>query len=1129
MKNLPDNPGRSLPGFLSDFQIRLCLLFLFGPFFMLQANTGYSQKTKVTLDLQNVTIERLIDEIESKTDFLFVYKSKDVDLDRLVTIKAKKEQVASILERVFDDSNTAFNIINQQIFLTERKPRPAEQQESSISEDPIRVTGKVTSVDGMPLPGASVMVIGTAIGVSTDVNGNYNIEVPNAQSELEFSFIGYSTQRLTVGRQTTINVALEESLGQLEEVVVSTGYYTTEQRLATGNISKVDAKTIERQPVLNPLEALQGQVPGIFIQQTSGIPGAAVNVRIRGLNSLNNGQRLNGAPENLPNANQPFYVVDGVPFPANSLNSDLLGLRGGSPLAFLRPSDIESIEVLKDADATAIYGSRGANGVIVITTKKGKSDKLQVNADYSHGITDVPNRMRVLNTPQYLQMRREAIANDGGTLTAADSVRLSDVFLWDQNRYTDWQEVLFGTGEEIRTGVSISGGSETTRFLFSTNYLRRNSIYNFDDSRFESVSGNLNLNHQSQDNRFNANFSVILTVNDNLQRTLAGSIAAEAYTTPPNAPPLFDERGELNWEDNFMNPIRKMENVYTNVSENLNTRAMLSYELLKGLTLETTIGYTKLNTEETQIFPQSGLAPEERNPRSSSSELARGDNTTLIAEPRVSYNTSIGEGQLSVLLGSTFQNTSTERITFLGIGFASDLFIRNIQAANVFSLREDDFSEYRYSAIFSRINYSWKNKYILNLTGRRDGSSRFGPNRRFGNFGAIGAAWIFSDENFFQDKLPFLNFGKLRGSYGLTGNDNIGDYQFLNTYLVLEDSQDNNNSALSPVRAANVDYSWETNKMLEVGMELGFFNNRVSLNTVWYRGRTSDQLIGRPLAAISGFRSVQFNLPAIVENRGIEIVLKTTNIRTDQLVWTSSLNFTQARNELAEFPNMEEFAFFNNTYVIGESILGSKQYRSLGVDPETGRFLIEDANGDGRISQADRQTYVEIRDDFFGGLNNSISWKGFQLDFLFRFVKQNGRDIINGFPVTPGDEIAPGGSFGGNGVNQHVGVLNRWQNPGDITNVQRFSRSSSANLDRIRHNASDGSLADASFIRLQTLSLSWTPPATLFNSKIIETARVFIRGQNLLTITSYEGADPESQGLGLPPLRVITSGVQFSF
>ncbi len=1103
--------GRIESGLKFDLKMKISVILLIFGAFVLQAKPAYAQK-KISLNLENVTVERFLDEIESKTDFRFIYSTDDVDIDRLISLVVDEEPVDMVLDRVFTGTKTNFNIDDEQIFLLANKNPEPKSNQNSLQQTQIRITGTVTDENGIPLNGASVIVRGTSIGVSTDFDGRYEIAVPNKESILVFTYIGYEDQQITVGDQFSINVTMQEAVGQLDEVVVSTGYWQEQRKLSTGNIGKIDSKIIERQPVSNPLQALQGQVAGVEIQQTSGIPGSAINIRIRGQNSLNDGQILRGSDGSrldLPNSNEPFYVVDGVPFPASSINTAGLTSFGNSPLATLRPEDIESIEVLKDADATSIYGSRGANGVILITTKKGEAGKTKVTLDYSMGLGQVPNRVDLLNTQQYLMLRREGIVNDGIPLTAQDSIRRPDLFLWDPNRDVDWQETLFGgTAEQTNASFSISGGSERTNYLFRGNYFRQTNVFNFDDSSIESGSGVFNMDHTSKDNRFGINSSVTYSLTQNNQN--GGFTVDDAITLPPNAPELFDENGDVNFEENFIdNPLIELGREYENRSKNLIASLSLRYQLLPGLVLRSTFGYNDLSSDELGIIPLSTFSPESDS--DGQSRIARNNVETWTIEPQLDYSSNIGKGTFKVLIGGSLQSTNNRGLVIRGRGFDSDLLLSNLAAAPEVSVLTDISSQFRYTAVFGRINYNWQDRYIINLTGRRDGSSRFGPGNRFGNFGAVGLAWIFSNERFIGDN-SIISFGKLRGSYGLTGNDQIGDYQFLSSYSSDSDGGTlgyDGNSALLRSRAANPNFSWEENQKLEVGLELGFINNNIRLNTSWFQNRSDNQLVGRPLSTVTGFSTVLFNFPALVENRGIEIELSTVNINSKDFTWTSALNFSRLRNELLEFPNIEDFSAFDNRYIVGRSLLGSKQFKTNGINPETGEGNTVDFNGDGRIDVQDQQDFVEIFRDFFGGLNNTLRWKSLEFSFFLNFVKQNGLDF---FPN-------PGG-FG----NQPQRALERWQRPGDVTSIQRSS--SRGSVLGLQGNAG---LTDASFVRLQNVSLAWTLPSKIVSQIGLENARVYLNGQNLLTITDFNGLDPETGNTNLPPLRVITTGIQLTF
>ncbi len=1076
---------------------------------------------KVSLRFDQASLSQVFNAIENVTDFEFLMDPRVDEISDKFTLNAQNHSVAFILEEVSAQTGLSFKQLNGTI-VVKSLPRETDEKVEMIgpsSQPPDKIIrGKVTDENNEPLAGVNILIKGTSVGTITDIDGNYVLEIPEGATVLLVSYVGYSTKEVLIDDRSIVDIGMSIDVTALNEVVVSTGYWEVDRKLNPGNIAKVDAKIIEQQPVVNPLEALQGRVPGVFIQQGSGVPGAPININIRGLNSLNNGV------DGRPNANLPFYVVDGVPFTATSLNSSNLDLPGGNPLSSLRPQDIESIEVLKDADATAIYGSRGANGVILITTKKGSSGKTTVDINFSRGIGEVANKVDVLNTEQYLMMRREAIQNDGLGLSSTDSTNLSDVFLWGGDRNTDWQEELVGgTASQTNASMSISGGNTRTQFLFRGSFFRQTNVYRFDNSAFESVSGLMSINHISSDDRFIVNLSTNYTVNNNNQNG-GRDLMSRAVALAPNAPALFDEDGNLNWADNFNNPLGAMEQKYENKSNTLVSNLSLNYEIIPGLTVSGAFGYTNTLTDELGVRPLRALPPDRRETGSGTLTIAEGENETWIIEPQLKYDKKFNFGTFSIQVGGTLQSSDQTGLTTLGSGYDSDLLIRDIVQARTILPLNNIFLEYRYSAIYSRLNYNYKGKYLVNLTGRRDGSSRFGPNKQFGNFGAIGAAWIFSEEEFISDHLGFLSFGKLRGSYGITGNDQIGDYGFLDTFGAPGgDALYNGNSGLVVTRAANPDFSWEENRKLELGLEVGLIENRINLVASWFRNRSDNQLIGRPLSAVTGFSTVQFNLPALVENRGIEIEFSTVNVNKKDFTWTSAFNFTRARNELAEFPGIENFDAFNNRYEVGRSLFGSKQFQSLGVDPETGIYAMADLDGDGRITSLDQQDFVEIVQDYYGGLNNTIQWKGFQLDVFFRFVKQNGRDFISSFaaPGSDGFEFA---------ANQPQEVLERWQDFGNSTPVQKFTRrNNEAIVADNNHRFTGAREVDASFIRLQNVSLSWTLPATWIRRAELSQASIYVQGQNLLTFTPYEGLDPETQGVNLPPLRIITTGVQLTF
>ncbi len=1067
----------------------------------LQASAaGYSQQ--ITLSAKNVTLQKIFQEIRKQSGYNFLYNDAWLDQKTRVSVEVKNASIEEVLEECFKELDITYAIVDNTI-VVKSVPLTEEPQ-------PITITGKVTDSDGKPLPNATVMIKGTFKGITTNIDGEYSITVPDSKTVLVFSYIGFAKQEIVVGNKTTINVTLEQAATELEGVTINAGYYTVKEREKTGNISRIDAKQIEKQSITNPLQALQGRMAGVEIQQTSGLPGSGINLRIRGQNSL----RRDG--------NAPLYIIDGVPYSSNSLSvrGNYLGILGGahnSALNSINPSDIESIEILKDADATAIYGSRGANGVVLITTKRGKIGKTQVNVNLKQGFGKVAYMMDLLNTEQYLEMRREAFSNDNATPRTFDY----DINgTWDENRYTDWQkELIGGTSERTDLQLSINGGNENTQFSIGGGFYREGTVYpeSFD---FKRVSGRISINHTSRNQKFGISFSANYSLINNGLPT--EDLTRTAVTLQPNAPALYDDEGNFNWEDDtFINPIASvLGKIYESKINNLIANTTLKYQIIPELSIKSNFGYTLYLSDEFETSPLSSYNPR-YNTTETRSIFSDSRSSTWIIEPQIEFRKKLFNGQLSALVGATFQEDTQEFQSLSASGITSDALLRSIQAASRISTILVDDARYRYYAIFGRINYNYHNKYILNLTARRDGSSRFGPGRQFGSFGAIGMAWTFSNEDFIKNHLSFISFGKLKASYGTTGSDQIGNYGFLSSYSS-SFYQYLGGNGLVPSRFANPDYSWETVKKLEVSLDLGFFEDRIQMEISWYQNRSSNQLIGLPLPSITGKTTVQFNWPATVENRGWEIELHTTNIKTTDFEWNTNFNLSVPRNELIAYPNIEDspFAFTNE---VGKSLFVRNTLVYTGVDPETGVHTVEDVNENGIISfennGGDKQLVKEVARDYYGGIQNSIRYKGFELDFLFQFVKQTGFNYLVSFPSPPGRR-----------TNQPTLVMDRWQKPGDKSKNQKFSQSFQNWTNYAYFSNSDASISDASFIRLSNLSLSYRLSGKNMKIKSINHLRVYIQGQNLFTITNYTGLDPETQSsISLPPLRVISMGLEITF
>ncbi|WP_172435871.1 SusC/RagA family TonB-linked outer membrane protein [Sediminicola luteus] len=967
-----------------------------------------------------------------------------------------------------------------------------------ITLQSLTVTGKVTDDMGRPIYGAHILIQGTQRGAFSGPTGSYTLEVTPSDI-LECSYLGHVTQTITVAGRTTIDFTLETETTLLEGVELNAGYYSVSQKERTGNIVKVNAKEIDKQPVSNPLATIQGRMSGVDISQNSGIPGGGYIIRIRGQNSINAG-------------NDPLYIVDGVPFGSSSLGSaivsgSIIPLGNPNPLSVLAPEEIQSIEVLKDADATAIYGSRGANGVVLITTKKGQVGKTRLSVDLTSGLGHIAKFPKLMDTPTYLEMRREAFTNDGFSDYPFYAYDINGT--WDPDKYTDWQEELLGeTAYRHSARLSFSGGNATTRFRMGAGHQQETTVF-VGDSKYKKTDLQASVNHRSEDGKLGLDLSMGYGYEDN---KLPGfDLSGQARNLPPNAPTLYDAEGALNWENGtWTNPLSLLESDYLSDRYSLLANLVLSYRPTPALEFKTNIGYNDMRLEESRTSPHTMFNPAfGLDSRSSSIFFNNGGVRSWIVEPQIGWEMTYGNLALKVLAGATFQGEVTTRLTQLGVGYSSNALLYDLSAASYHSVLSDTRTEYRYQALFGRINLSFGDIYHLNITGRRDGSSRFGPGRRFADFWALGGAWIFTRNRSIGEALPFLSFGKLRGSYGTTGNDQIGDYQYLDTYSVSGNNY-NGITGLRPSRLFNPDFGWEENRKSELALELGFLRDRIYLTGSWYDNRSTNQLTGIPLPATTGFTSIQSNLAAKVANTGWEFELKTVNLDKENIRWTTRANLSIPNNELLEFPGLET-STLADTYVIGQPLSIKKLYHSQGVDPQTGYHNFLDYDDNGIIDVNDRQWIADTTPAFHGGLGNTLTLGPWEMDLFFQFRKQDGFGMQYG-------GIQPGSM-----VNQPIEVGDRWQEIGSNAPQQRYSAGFDPNasiaFDRYRN--SSGTFTDTSFFRLRTVSVSYDIP-----SGSTMDCQVYLQGHNLWTWTALDNGTPEGISGFIPQPRMLTLGLR---
>lgn len=1096
--------------------MKMLTLILFIACLAASAN-GLAQN--ITISLKNAPLEKVFKEIERQSHYRFVYTREQLAQTHPITLNIKATDIENLLRFCFKDQPISYVVEKKYILI---KSVTEEKKSINVNQE---VVGKVLNENGEPQPGASVTVIRTGQVFITGTTGEFSLTDVGPNDVIIISATEMETEQVTIGIQVNIRIVLKQKIGKLDETIVI-GYGTTTRRYSTGSITKIAANDISKQPVANPLQALQGRVPGLLIRSTSGIPGASFNVQIRGQNSLNPNPSLNAG---IPPLDNPLFIIDGVPFaPQNNNINQSASLAspgnssvyanpyaGMSPFSSINPADIESIEVLRDADATAIYGSRAANGVIIITTKKGQVGKTKFNLSVYRGNNKATRTKKLLTTSEYLQLRREGFANDGIVPTV---INAPDLTVFDTFAYTDWKNYFIG-GVSSSTDVNaqLSGGNASTNFLLGAGY--RHDTYIFPGD-FGNNRGSLNFNvrHTSQDKSLVIELSANYSYNQN---TSSGSPSVLlAYTLPPNYPSLTDASGNLNWTYNgvaLKNPLGYLKQKYVSENYNLISHLQLEYKILPGLYFRSSFGYNQFTGNENSQNPRSSFDP--ATVISSSSIFGVNNFMTFIIEPQVEYRKVAGKMTMNILLGGTYQKNNNNGNLITGTNYSNDNLLGSISAAGS-KIVTDAFSEKKYIAGFSRVNFVFSKKYILNLSARVDGSSRFGPGKQFGQFGAAGAGWIFSDEKLFK-KIKILSYGKLRVSYGTTGSDNITDYLYLSRWAPNSVSYQGI-PGYTPQNLFNENLQWSTTKKMEAGIDLGFFSNKLLTSAVVYRHRSTDQLVTYRLPSQTGFNGISSNFPALVQNTGVEIQVSGTIIKKTKFNWTTAINITIPKNKLVSFPGIESSSYYN-FYVVGKSLAILNKFKYLGLNSTTGIYEFDSPTGvTSNPSNNDRYIIGNLDPKFYGGFNNSISYKNFQFDCQFEFQKQIGanylQQILGAFPP-------------GTMNNQLAYTLNRWQKAGDNTAIQKLTSLTSGAIATAftRFANSSGAYSDASYLRLSSLSASYSLPEKILAQLKCTGFKIYVNTQNLLTISKYLGNDPETRSFfSMPPLRSIVAGIQIT-
>ncbi len=1091
MKNLFDSKGRHLPFVMFDLKMKLTVLFVFCSFFSLLASTGYSQS--ITLDVKNTRIERVIDKIEIASEYSFVYNTKFVDLKRKVSINVKEASIENVLTWLFNGTKTSFEVVGREIFLRERTKPKKSQLKVGLSSEVIQgynINGTVQDADGQPLPGANIVEKGTTNGTQTDFDGNFTITVADENATLVISYIGFATKEVELNGQSQIKVTLQESAAGLDEIIV-VGYGTVKKSDLTGSVSQVTSEEVTQVPVSSVSRALQGRAAGVNVNQASGQPGQGVIIRIRGNNSISGG-------------NNPLFVVDG--FPIDDFGSDI------------NPEDIKSIEILKDASSTAIYGSRGANGVVLITTKRGAEGKAKVSYHGFLGSQSLRKKIDLLDRDSYVEMANTIAAEEGNppVFNAADIANLPN---------NDWQDLVYRNAIMQNHQISVSGGNEVAKYYTSFNYLDQEGIIkNSGFNRYGiRVNGDVKISERlSLKNNLAITWSEFNQTFDRFADGF-GAIPFTALVMPPTDP-IREDDGSYSvfsgvpWGGT--NPVGFAE---SDKFQRLNTRILgnidLTYKIIEGLNFKTSLGISSLNSTTNQYRP---IGIQSLGPSDGQASKSFDKSISLINENILSYNKDIGQHSFGALAGITYQKDKFESLSASGTGFLTDVFENNvIQSANNVGTPNTGYGDSALISYLSRINYGFDDKYLLTLTGRYDGSSKFGKNNKYAFFPSAAVAWKISNEDFLieSDKISDL---KLRLSYGKSGNQAIDPYQTLarldSRTPVFGDGQ-NVGFVLSTFE--NPDLKWETTTASNVGVDLGLFQNRITLVADYYTKKTEDLLFRAILPTSSGFTSSVRNVGEM-ENKGFEFELTTKNF-TGDFKWTSSLNMNFNRNKVVSLGNdglgnpierIDAPGAGGNWFPLflgepGQQLFGFVTEGIYETDAEAvangepnkraGDYRYQDTDGNGVVNSDDRQILTNLQPDFTFGFNHEFSYKNFDLSIFM--VGSVGNDIVNEFAKYYT-------ALTGNWNVTREAWENRWTGPGS---GGTFARASSNAINTVTFSAPNTLwVEDGSYLKFRDIKLGYNLSKNIIEKIGMERVKVYVSAQNLITLTNYSHYDPEA-------------------
>lgn len=1085
---------------------------------------------RVSLRVEDTEVEKVLRQLEKAVDVQFMYSSNVLRGQQRITVQASNEPLGDVLDRVLRPMNIRYELVGKKILLTPASSglMPLEQKikiPATTGQLDRNVSGTVTDESGSGLPGVSVVLKGTQRGTTTNAEGRFQIEVPTNNTVLVFSFVGYKTQEVTVGNQSVLNVSLKPENQSLNEVVV-VGYGTQERKNLTGSISSIKSETISEVPVATIEQALQGNAAGVMVSQSGGAPGAAVSVRVRGIGSIN------GAVE-------PLYVVDGVPIenvPFGGGGDYASPDVSNSPLATINPGDIESIQILKDASATAIYGARGANGVVLITTKRGKAGRTKVTYSAYAGFQEPTKTFEVLNAREYMELQNEFATNAGTDLRYPNIDSVLNVV----GNGTNWQNELYRKGIMHNHQLSLNGGSDKTKFAISGNYFRQDGI--IPNNGFERVSFRANIDHIISE-KFATGFSLTLSNinNNNLPGGASGQNPFRSVLSFSPLAPVTNPEGVF---EDFLdgstgvfvtNPVGLVNDV-TNKTTTFRPIGNLyvDYNILSNLKFKTSFGFDYRTQRNKVYIPRTVQRGRDLGGRAIN---GYDDRTNLVLENTLTYNKLFGKDhRLEALVGQMTQTASRVGRTFAAQNFPNDVLGSNVlENGSVQELPSSVMVDWALISYLGRVNYGFRDKYLLTLTMRADGSSRFGVNKRFGYFPSAAVAWRLSEEGFMKE-IRAISDAKLRVSYGINGNqDGIGAYDRFarlasRDYAYPIGAGNSIVQGFAPVSISNTNLGWEETEQLNVGFNFGLFSNRITLEADYFVKNTSKLLFAVPLPESAYVGSDVIRNIGQLQNKGFELLINTVNVNKGDFSWESNFNISFLDNKIVSLPRENDIPYFS---LLGTSNIGLLRQGAsfpsfygwvadgiFASQEEVSNHTFTDANGavrliqpnaqpgdvryrdlsgptgepDGRITGEDRTIIGSALPDFFGGLRNQFNYKGLNLSFFLNF--SYGNEIVNYNRWTMAN-VTPGG-------NQLKEVLNRWTPTNTNTTVPAARRQRSAEYPFDTRFVEDGS-----FIRMRDITLSYSLPKTITDKLGGSTAKVYVRANNVFTLTNYKGVDPE--------------------